>query len=145
MNFLEKQRALQRKSFGVDPHTITGEDRVKYIRMNSLAAIAELIEALNEVDGWKDWQTERENAGSFKSWENYVGEMVDVLHFVANLLNASGITEEMLRYLFEKKQEENARRQRDGYKGVGIDCSHKSENEFFENAPSWIPQPQVIA
>lgn len=123
MQLLEKQLALQRTAYGVDPSSLHGEELVDYVRMNALAAIVELTEMLTEVDGWKSWQTEREEAGEFRSdatGEKYAKEGVDVLHFVGNLLNVlPWMDDGALEQLFDAKQKENLARQREGYAGIG--------------------------
>lgn len=126
MDLLRRQLALQRDAYGVDPYALEGEDRAEYVRFNVLAAIKELTEMLDQVDGWKPWQTERENAGEFKDHSAYVEEGVDVLHFLLNLLNVARVDESVLEHLFIQKQRKNAARQRLGYSGVGyeFDADH---------------------
>lgn len=118
-DLLARQRRLQIEAFAVDPTKLTGEDRVEYVRMNVLAAVDELMEMLHHVNGWKNWQTERSRAGEIADLQAYVEEGVDVLHFVANLLNVSGIEDDALDHLFARKQKLNARRQVEGYAGIG--------------------------
>ena len=76
---------------------------------------------LDEVDGWKPWQTFREHAGEFKDRDAFVDEGVDVLHFIANLLLVGSTTDTELEDRFTKKQARNAARQTAGYAGVGKD------------------------
>lgn len=73
---------------------------------------------LDEVNGWKPWQTKRKDLG-FKDRNEFTGEGVDVLHFVANLLLTAGVDDEELQHLFHQKQLRNLRRQEVGYAGVG--------------------------
>lgn len=123
MRPLERQLALQRSAYGIDPPSLAGEGRVEYVRINVLAAIVELTEMLNEIDAWKAWQTERSTAGSFKAGDGgnrYANEGVDVLIFVYNLLNLlPWMDEDKLQELTYDKQSENKRRQHDGYAGKG--------------------------
>lgn len=113
----EKQLELQTKSYGVDPSTLEGEDRRRYIVDMSIALADELHEALNET-GWKPWATSRHfNRGA------YLDELIDVLHFLVNLMlvantNATEITG---RYL--EKNARNAARQQAGYDGITGKCS----------------------
>lgn len=129
MNLLRQQLALQRGTYGVDPHALQGEELVEYVRFNVLAAIKELTEMLDQVDGWKPWQTEREHAGEFKDRHEFIEEGVDVLHFLLNLLNVSRVEYDALIAIFTAKQRLNARRQQLGYAGVGedFDLEHPQE------------------
>lgn len=123
MRPLEQQLALQRSAYGIDLPSLSGEERVAYVRMNVLAAVVELTEMLDEVDAWKAWQTERSAAGSFKAGDDgvrFANEGVDVLIFVYNLLNLlPWMDEDKLQALTYDKQCENKRRQSDGYAGKG--------------------------
>lgn len=113
----EKQLELQTKSYGVDPSTLEGEDRRRYIVDMSIALADELHEALNET-GWKPWATSQHfNRGA------YLDELIDVLHFLVNLMlvantNATEITG---RYL--EKNARNAARQQAGYDGITGKCT----------------------
>jgi len=120
-DLLARQRRLQVEAFAVDPHELTGEDRVEYVRMNVLAVVDEAMEMLHHVNGWKNWQTERSRAGEIADLQEYIGEGVDLLHFVANLLNVAGVDDQELDALFAKKQRVNAQRQALGYEGHGDD------------------------
>lgn len=84
-----------------------------YITWNHTAAVVELGEALNEV-GWKPWAKPR---GWFNR-EAFIGECVDANHFIANMLVAVGATDEEYEVAYQKKQEINRQRQRDGYDGL---------------------------
>lgn len=85
--------------------------------MNYAAISVELAEFMQEV-GWKDWASPR-------GWVNRtraVGELVDVGHFLANLLCALDVTDQEWEDAYRAKQEVNRRRQRDGYDGVSGKC-----------------------
>ena len=125
MNFdewLESTRQLQLSSYGVslpfepDDDGSYTEQEIEWLRWNVLAATDELHEMLNEV-GWKPWATSRH-----LNREAYVGELVDVLHFVANMLSMVGVSGTELTRRYKEKQERNAARQRDGYTGVQEKC-----------------------
>lgn len=128
-DLLARQRRLQIEAFAVDPRELTGEDRVEYVRMNVLALVDEAMEVLHHVDGWKNWQTDRSSAGEIADLQAYIGEGVDLLHFVANLLNVAGVEDDALDHLFARKQKLNARRQAEGYAGNGaaFDVQHPQE------------------
>lgn len=113
---LDNQKALQKKSYGIDVATLSAEDRSTYIRDMSLALTDELHEALNEV-GWKPWATSRHlNRAA------YAGELIDVLHFWCNLALAADLSEQDILDLYFAKAEKNAKRQLAGYDGVADKC-----------------------
>jgi len=120
--WLYLQWRLQVDSFATDPEKLTEEDRAPFVTWNAFAAIAELVEAMQEV-GWKPWATSRH-----LNREAFLREIVDALHFIGNLaLCAGGHPLELgneLWKLYEQKHEINAQRQRDGYDGVSEKCPH---------------------
>jgi len=119
-----RQAALQRYSYNVNfkDMSVEVEDRAEYVRMNTLAGIVELTEALNET-GWKTWATNRDYDAT-----KVISEIVDAWHFMMNIMLASGIEPETLASLFfEKyvvKNQRNAERQEEGYDGVSLKCPH---------------------
>lgn len=114
--WLMRTRVLQRESFGVDPAKLEGSAREEYVRWNVLAAEDELHEALGEIS-WKPWAS-----SEFFNREQFVGELVDVLHFIANLLVMSGVDGPELTSRYSSKQVKNRDRQRDGYDGKTGKC-----------------------
>jgi hypothetical protein len=119
MNFtswLNSTLDLQRTAFDIDPPYLEGDDRAEYVRWNVLALEDELHEALNEV-GWKPWATDR-----YFNRDAFVGELIDVMHFVANLLVTAGVTGEELSQKYHSKQQRNRYRQEVGYTGVEGKC-----------------------
>jgi hypothetical protein len=119
--WLADQLLTERVAYGTDPRTLRGEEGAEFVRWNVLAAIRELTELLNDVDGWKPWQTERDDAGRLKDRDAFVEEGVDVLHFIANLLLYAGATDAEVSRVWSTKQRVNAARQETGYAGVGAD------------------------
>lgn len=79
-------------------------DRVDFIRIMTLAAHTELSEALQCVD-WKTWRSDRET-----DREAFIAELVDVLHFVGNLLVAVDCTDVELREAYAAKSQVNKQR-----------------------------------
>lgn len=114
---LNRQRELQKKYYGVDVATLTDEQRAEYIRSMALALADELHEALNET-GWKPWATSRHI-----NREAYLGELIDVLHFWANLVLVVNTNEEELTAMYFAKADKNAKRQLAGYDGVQGKCT----------------------
>lgn len=70
----------------------------------------ELAEASREFS-WKSWARDV----PFYRRDRILAELVDVAHFIANMLVAMGVTDEEWEEAYRAKQEENRRRQRDGY------------------------------
>jgi dimeric dUTPase (all-alpha-NTP-PPase superfamily) len=114
MKLLEKQRQLQVQSFGTDPYDLSGDDLVEFVRWNVLAATDELHEALNVLSGWKPWS---DAEPAIADRDAYVEELVDVMHFVGNLLLAAGVTDRELEQAYDEKARKNAERQEEGYTG----------------------------
>lgn len=112
----ERQAKLQRDSFGINPADMDPEARSQYIKDMVLAATDELHEALAEV-GWKPWATSRH-----LNKDAFIGELVDVLHFLVNLWLAAGATPQQVRDRYIEKSIRNARRQSDGYDGISGKC-----------------------
>lgn len=104
--WLLSTRVLQRQSFGRDPATLEGADLAEYVRWNQLAAVDELMEALHEVD-WKPWTVTNDG---FRNRDAFVGELVDVMHFVANLLVAANCSDAELSEKYQAKQQKNRER-----------------------------------
>lgn len=139
----ERQRKLQEESFGVKLDELSDEQRSQFIKDMILAATDELHEALAEV-GWKPWATSRHI-----NREAFVGELVDVLHFIVNLWLAVGATPEEVQDRYQQKADKNAKRQQDGYDGVwgkcpeckrafddaGVMCSAEEGCEYSDDFP----------
>jgi phosphoribosyl-ATP pyrophosphohydrolase len=96
------------------------EERAAFVRDNVLAATDELHEALQEV-GWKPWASSRH-----MNKEPYLGELVDVFHFLMNLLLVTGVHPQALADEFSRryfaKNARNAERQVEGYTGAKEKC-----------------------
>lgn len=114
--WIMRTRVLQREAFGVDPAKLTGRELEEYVRWNVLAAEDELHEALGEIS-WKPWASRE-----YFNRDEFVGELVDVLHFVGNLLAAAKVSGTELTARYSSKQTKNRDRQRDGYDGVSGKC-----------------------
>src|ERR1035437_7080774 len=132
--WLHLQRKLQITAFDVDPVALVGDARAQYATWNAYALVHELSETMDEI-GWKPWATSRH-----LNREAFIGEVVDVLHFVGNLLllaaenedssleqfgrviNVSKLADDVWeRYCM--KHEKNIRRQHEGYDGVEGKCT----------------------
>lgn len=123
---LTHQRELQKKYFKTDINELNDEERAQYIRNMSLALTDELHEALNET-GWKPWASSRHF-----NREAFLGEMIDVLHFWANLVLLTNTSETEILEMYCAKAAKNAKRQIDGYDGVQDKC--KDCGRAFDDA-----------
>jgi dUTPase len=117
------QQSLQRDTYGYAFENMTVDDIVIYVKNMKLAIDAELIELLDEVP-WKPWTTGRRAINR----DAFMGEVVDILHFVVNMaLAVSGrstpteIADELFtRYTLKNRV--NINRQITGYDGVSTKC-----------------------
>lgn len=108
--WLEETRQLQAKSFGVDPSTLRGAAWADYVMMNVTAVVAELGEMLQEIPGWKPWAAER-GTSDVNELSRATGELIDVMHFIANLLVALGCDDGELSIRYRAKMDVNRARQ----------------------------------
>lgn len=111
-DWIEKTKYLQEGFYGHKFEDFTQEELEQWVRTNVLAAEDELHEALGEIS-WKPWASSQ-----FFNREAYLGEIVDVLHFIGNLLAGAQITDEELNAAYLEKMERNRKRQTQGYTGV---------------------------
>jgi dimeric dUTPase (all-alpha-NTP-PPase superfamily) len=107
--WLASTRLLQIQSFGSDPSILCNNDFAEYIRWNVLAAQVELAEFIQETE-WKPWKDGNGRPG-VEGRERAVEELVDVMHFVANLLVALNVTGPELADVYRGKQQVNRERQ----------------------------------
>lgn len=110
------QTHAQSNSFGGHPAQLDDDQKVTFIKDMILAAEDELHEALGEV-GWKPWATAR-----FLRRDAYIGELVDVMHFVVNLLLVAGCDAQEFYDRFTEKNIRNQARQAAGYDGIAGKC-----------------------
>lgn len=110
--WLYETKKLQEQAYGKKFEEFTHQELVEWIRINVLAAEDELHEALAEVS-WKPWAK-----SEFFNREAFIGEMVDVGHFIGNLLVGAGVTDEEYEIAYLEKMERNRQRQTEGYTGT---------------------------
>ena len=109
---MNRQLELQRKSFGVDPLQLSGNDRDDYVQAMALALTVELGEVLQEIS-WKPWAT-----GQWFNRQAYIMELIDVLHFWTNLVLVATDNPQTVLDVYLRKAEINAQRQANGYTGT---------------------------
>jgi dimeric dUTPase (all-alpha-NTP-PPase superfamily) len=115
---LDDQLELQ-KVMPPFPSRATSDDpqtTCEFIKDNVLAAVAELIELMEET-GWKFWSS---------SWHVNVdqarAEWIDAWHFMMNIGNKLGMDEELIQAMYNAKRDINRQRQLVGYDGVSTKC-----------------------
>lgn len=107
--WLEDTRKLQIEAFGTDPAAQEGEELLKYLFVQTFATLDEMHEAASEFS-WKTWSSKE-----FFNRREYVKELVDALHFIANGLVAAKVTDQELNEIYEAKMQVNRDRQAAGY------------------------------
>jgi hypothetical protein len=115
--WLSSTRHLQETSFKVDYESLTGDKLADYLLVNAFALADELHEAMAEAS-WKPWAKNRGEVNR----SNFADELVDLLHFAANMLAAVGVDDEELWKRYRAKQERNAVRQSHGYDARASKC-----------------------
>lgn len=110
--WIKDTKTLQEQWYGKNFETFTHQELVEWVRINILAAEDELHEALAEIS-WKPWAS-----AEFFHREAFLGEIVDVLHFIGNLLAGADITDYELNSAYSEKMERNRERQRSNYTGL---------------------------
>lgn len=98
------QAAFQNR-LGIEPYKFDQQ----YITTMTLAAICELTEFIEWTE-WKPWKTKKE----IHIVEAKI-ELIDVLHFIVNLMMAMGMTSQEVFDLYIAKNKENFARQDRGY------------------------------
>lgn len=105
--------ALQREAYGHDWEVIgrTVPNQVASIRDNLLAAAVELLGEVPREFSWKYWARDR----PFVRRARLIAELVDVAHFIANILVALDVTDDEWEAAYKAKQAVNYDRQAEGY------------------------------
>lgn len=111
----ERQLELQIGSMGIDPRSVSGVQRYIYLLNNFEGIADELAEARAETN-WKQW-THGVELGTFNDRNAFVKELVDLLHFLVNLLLLADCSADEVYNRYMAKADVNASRQEDGYDG----------------------------
>ena len=134
-HWLESTRELQTKFFGVEYEKLTGLDMATYLMGQALSAHCEITEFLDEVN-WKPWALDQR--GEVPDRTAAIGELVDLGHFLANLLCALGVTDEEWEQLYTAKQQRNRARQESGsYTRQQYKCPDCNRELDRPNAIAW--------
>lgn len=105
------QALSQARRFGREVRYFTPDERIEFIRTQTLGALDELHEALHET-GWKPWKT---RGYAEVNRENFIEELADVLIFWANLAVAVGATGKEMADAVKAVQNKNDLRVAVGY------------------------------
>lgn len=117
--WIELQASLQRACGFVDPIALgPTPERAYFILWNAWALSAELHEAIDETP-WKPWASSTQF-----DRRAVIQELVDAMHFMANLLRAVGCTGQELTREYLKKNRRNLERQLEGYDGKLEKCGN---------------------
>ncbi len=110
--WLDSTVALQREAFGF---TWTGDESpgevAESLRDNAFAAAVELLGEVPREFHWKYWS----HTEPFVNRDRVRDELVDVLHFIANMLVALGVDDDELAEAYQAKQYINRKRQHEKY------------------------------
>lgn len=98
--------------FYKDISNLPQDELEDWMRVNAFAAEDEIHEAMGEIS-WKPWASKH-----FFNREEFIGECVDALHFIGNMLAAAKCSDEELNAAYLEKMERNRERQRNGYSGT---------------------------
>lgn len=117
--WLESTRQLQTGTYGYDLDWMTEGLRLNipsvvkeladYIEWNSFAATQEIAE-MNVEFSWKPWAVDE----PFVNKDRILNEIIDVNHFLGNILTALGITDEEYAAAYQAKQQKNRARAASG-------------------------------
>lgn len=101
---------LQEVAYGAHYREMDPETKADSIRMNFTACVHELVEMTQEM-GWKPWSSPQ----GWVNEEAAMGEAVDAMHFLANLLSHCRATGVQLTAAYKAKMLKNLDRQINGY------------------------------
>lgn len=107
--WLSSTLVLQTRVYGYELPIYDAGKLSEYLKWNLLAAYQELGEVGVEFS-WKPWATDL----AFANRTRIVDEVVDVMHFLGNMLVALGVTDEELKSAYIAKQAKNQRRHDSG-------------------------------
>jgi len=111
------QVELQRAIHGMHPADMSNDQKMAYIREQSLALIVEIGEALKET-GWKSWAS-----SNHINRDAYVSELgADAMRFLMNLMLVGGVDPSEFYRVFMAKAETVMNRATNGYDGVTGKC-----------------------
>jgi hypothetical protein len=100
--------------YGLTPREMSTDELRRHLTKMGLALMVECGELIEETQ-WKDWKKPDSKFPVRNSRQTIAREAVDVLHFLAHILNACGVTEDDLNWEMMDKRSVNQERQQRGY------------------------------
>ena len=116
-DWLSSTRRLQEVAYDSFYEKYDADERRDSMMMNLLAIHTEVDELAQEV-GWKPWAEPH----GWINRQQALGEIVDIMHFVGNMLTHLNATGEELTAAYKAKQHKNLQRQLEGYDGIKDKC-----------------------
>lgn len=113
---LSSQKKFQ-SFMGFDIDNFTPQQRATYIRDQMLWSVDEIHEALHELPYAKSWSKkyDKPEYDHDEQMKLFKEEMIDALHFIANIFVAAGMDEDEIIRMYKEKNVENYNRQHRGY------------------------------
>lgn len=113
---LSSQKQFQ-SFMGFDIDNFTPQQRATYIRDQMLWSVDEIHEALHELPYAKSWSKkyDKPEYDHDEQMKLFKEEMIDALHFIANIFVAAGMNEDEIIRMYKEKNVENYNRQHRGY------------------------------
>jgi hypothetical protein len=127
--WLKSTKELQEDTYGYNlafyASLADPEETARYLDWNTTAAVQELAEVREEFS-WKPWATDE----AFVNRDRIRDEVIDVMHFLANILTGLGVDDAELEVHYRLKQAKNRRRHDSGnYSARKGGLAKGSENE----------------
>lgn len=110
--WIAQTKELQESHYNMKFDNMSQDELERWFLVNAYSAAEEIHEAGGEVS-WKPWAK-----SEFFHREAFLGEIVDALHFIGNLLAGAQVTDEELNEAYLEKMQRNRERQESGYTGL---------------------------
>lgn len=126
-SWLESTTELQTETYHYDYEALRADPKAlaQYIFWNSFSASQELAE-MNVEFSWKPWAVDE----PFVNRDRILNEIIDVNHFLGNILSAMGVTDDEYEAAYQEKQQKNRRRASSGsYSAKKGSLGEGSDNE----------------
>lgn len=138
--WLKSTEKLQLESYGNDLRAVSGAEQDRKLLDNHAGIIWELTEAMDETSA-KPWSSET----GVINREKYLGELVDVGHFLANLILIGDFTEEEYWTAYRGKQDRNRARmaKAGGYHARENRCPNCRRELDAPGAYEWLTQEYI--
>lgn len=121
--WLAHHKEFQEKTYGTSFSDFETDyvARTAFVDWNLRGAIHEICEAGEETP-WKPWSSRDPVEMWNANRDNFIDEIVDVLHFLASAALAAQATDEEIERRYKAKSATNTQRQEDGYDAFTTKC-----------------------